>query len=236
MVGHLFKLIWNKRKRNILLLTEMLISFLVLFVVFTLIVYYYRNYYRPTGFDYEDVWVINFNTPPAYQGADSLLAFYAAMRRELKLQPGVRAVSFTNSGFPFSRFSNTVGGVEQYLVGDGYKDVFHFQMEAGRWFVPEDTVARDQPVILTAALKEKLFGNGDALGKTIDMGHRLTVIGVIADIKAKGDYMRPVVGDFTLLDSGGYRGLGMVLVRMAPGATPVEEGRLYKTMTRLLQN
>jgi len=40
MVRHLFKLIWNK-KNKFSLITEMLVSFIVIFAVFTLLVYFY---------------------------------------------------------------------------------------------------------------------------------------------------------------------------------------------------
>ena len=61
MVKHLFTLIWNKKKQNFLLISEMLVSFLVMFAVFTLLVYYYQNYQRPMGIEYEDVWTVNYN-------------------------------------------------------------------------------------------------------------------------------------------------------------------------------
>jgi len=63
MVRHLFKLIWNKKKQNFLLITEMLVSFIVIFAVFTLLVYFYRNYKQPMGFDYENVWAVKFSQP-----------------------------------------------------------------------------------------------------------------------------------------------------------------------------
>lgn len=237
MFGHLFRLIWNKRRRNILLLTEMLISFLVLFAVFTLMVYYWHNYHRPEGIEYEDVWVINFNTPPAYGNTDSLSAFYAQMKRELKGLPLVREVSLTGLNYPFSRGRNMMGNIEQYRVGDGYKEILGLRMQEGRWFTAGDAFSRDRTVVLTAALKAQLFGGGDAVGKRIDMIFKqMLVIGVLADIKSRGDYAPPVVADFMLLDSGDYPQLRNVLVRMAPGATAVEEGRIYKTMTHLLQS
>ena len=58
MIKHLFKLIWNKKKQNFFLIIEMLISFLVIFAVFTLLVYFYQNYKKPIGFDYENVWAV----------------------------------------------------------------------------------------------------------------------------------------------------------------------------------
>src|SRR4051812_11394475 len=39
MFTHLFKLIWNKKRQNALLIIEMFVSFIVMFAVFTAIVY-----------------------------------------------------------------------------------------------------------------------------------------------------------------------------------------------------
>ena len=68
MFKHLLKLIWNKKKQNALLITEIFVSFLVMFGVFTMLVYSFRNYRQPMGFNYDNVWVINF-TPPENPGA-----------------------------------------------------------------------------------------------------------------------------------------------------------------------
>ena len=59
MLKHLFKLIWNKKKQNFLLMTEIFFSFLIMFAVFTLAVYNYQNYRRPMGFTYDDVWALS---------------------------------------------------------------------------------------------------------------------------------------------------------------------------------
>jgi len=61
MLKHLFKLIWNKKKQNFLLMSEMLVSFLVIFAVFTLMVYYYTNYKKPIGLDYQNLWLVSYN-------------------------------------------------------------------------------------------------------------------------------------------------------------------------------
>ena len=50
MIEHLFKLIWNKKKQNFLLITEMFVSFIVMFAVFTLMVYYFQNYRKPNTY------------------------------------------------------------------------------------------------------------------------------------------------------------------------------------------
>ena len=52
MLKHLFKLIWNKKKQHFVLMLEILVSFLVIFAVFTMVVYYYKNYRKPINFEY----------------------------------------------------------------------------------------------------------------------------------------------------------------------------------------
>ena len=61
MIKHLFKLIWNRKKNTSLLMIEILLSFLVLFAVLAIFYYNYSFYAQPTGFDYKNVWVLQFN-------------------------------------------------------------------------------------------------------------------------------------------------------------------------------
>src|SRR5690606_26308208 len=58
MIKHLIKLIWNKKRSNFLLTTEIFASFIVLFGVMSLVFYNYGNYAEPPGYDYEDVWAV----------------------------------------------------------------------------------------------------------------------------------------------------------------------------------
>ena len=60
MLKHLFKLTWNKKKQNFLLILEILFSFIGLFAGFTFVLYPYNNYKLPLGFEHENVWVVNF--------------------------------------------------------------------------------------------------------------------------------------------------------------------------------
>ena len=50
MALHLLKLIWNRKRANFLIVTEILLSFIVLAAVTTVAVHYWRNYQAPLGF------------------------------------------------------------------------------------------------------------------------------------------------------------------------------------------
>ncbi len=109
MLKHLFKLIWNKKKQNLLLISEMLVSFLVIFAVFTLLVYDYQNYRKPMGIDYENVWVVNYNNSFKTNNTDSLDLFYETLVQTIKSLPQIKEISFTGDNIPFSQNQNTGG-------------------------------------------------------------------------------------------------------------------------------
>ncbi len=56
MIKHLFTLVWNRKKINALILVEIFVSFIVLAVVTTAVIYHIDSYRMPTGFRYENVW------------------------------------------------------------------------------------------------------------------------------------------------------------------------------------
>ena len=248
MFRHLFKLIWNKKKQNFLLLTEMLASFLVIFAVFSLMAYYYLNYRKPMGFEYENVWVINYNNALQTNNADSLSRFYEGVRQMLRSMPPVREVSYTSQNVPFSNTTNGGGysynrvkydRVNMFTVEDSYKNVLNLQLLEGRWFEKMDIASRDRPVVINGSFKEKLFGKGKAVGKLLHdyQGKNPSrIIGVVQDVKMKGDYSDIGYATFVRADTGSFHWLGQILVKVSPDADAAFESRLYKAMAGAMRN
>jgi putative ABC transport system permease protein len=248
MFRHLFILIWNKKRKHALLISEMLLSFLVMFAVFTLAVYAYRNYKTPMGIDYENVWAVNFNNPLNTESADSLGQFYETLRGTLRSLPPVRDVAFSSDNLPFYENTTTThvyysgkgtGGVNIYRVSDSYAAVLQMSVLEGRWFTREDAVAKNQPVVINTTLKEQLFGTGVAIGQLLGKDedkNKPKVIGVVADVKAKGDYAVAGPGIYSRMDTSELHGLGRMLIRVAPDADAAFEGRLYRTLANSMKN
>ncbi len=245
MIKHLFKLIWNKKKQNFLLMSEMLVSFLVIFAVFTLLVYYYNNYKKPMGFAYKDVWVVNYDNELDTKNTDSLNTYYETLRQSLKSMPEIKELSFSSDNTPFSQNTNSgsvfiknkeVGGVNMYTAEDTYKDVLHMQLLSGRWFNKADAVAKYKPIIINNELKETLFGQGEAVGKLVaDYDKKkMRIIGVVQGIKVKGDYAPAGYALYSRTDTGSFRWLGKILINVAPNANAAFEGHLYKTLANFM--
>src|SRR5450432_1769815 len=157
MIKHLFKMIWNKKKQNALLISEMLISFLVLFAVFTLLVFNYKNYKKPMGFAYENVWLVSYNNAVKTTNADSLTLFYETLRQTIKSMPQVKEISFVNDNVPLS--TNTSQGgftynkkfidhLNYHVVEDGYAAVLHTTILEGRWFSKQDATFKNEPIVI----------------------------------------------------------------------------------------
>ncbi|MFP5080201.1 ABC transporter permease [Pedobacter sp. JCM 36344] len=248
MFRHLFKLIWNKRKHNFLFLSEILISFLVIFAVFSYLTYYYQNYRQPLGFDYQRVWTIEYDNDKLTKNSDSLSMFYERLEKTLKSMPEIAEVSFSSANFPYgdsymstglSQNGQKFNNVSNYNVGADYNKLWNVAMTEGRWFLPEDAISKNRTVIINETLKKLMFGKAPATGKLIgdfDDTNKLKVIGVMQDVKADGDFS--VIGSamFTRLDTSGLSYMHTILLKVRENADATFEGELYKFMANSMRS
>lgn len=236
MITHLFKLIWNKKKQNFLLITEMFFSFLVMFAVFSLLVYNYHYYKKPIGFDYENVWTVDLVYPKGMHSPDSVKQYQQTLKQLIASMPQVNEVSFTG-GVPYSY--NSESGPASYnkkqvqanthIVEESYYKVLGLSMKEGRWFNKADNAGKEKPVVINETLKNKLFGNENATGKTIDVDN-MKIIGVVNDFKNNGDYQAIESEYYTKADSTNFIRMGSLLVAVKPNTNAAFEARLYKTI------
>jgi putative ABC transport system permease protein len=162
--------------------------------------------------------------------------------------PPIKEISFSSDNVPLYQSHNqgelnnngkNVDRVDWYQVGDRYAAVLGMQLLEGRWFAKQDAVSKDLPVVINRSLREKLFGQGNALGKLIgnqDDKEKRKVIGVVEDVKVNGDYADPGLGLYNRLDTAAFTWLRRILIKVAPGTDAAFEGRLYKTLANYLRN
>jgi len=244
MVKHLFKLIWNKKKQNFLLIIEMLISFLVIFSVFTLLVYFYRNYKTPMGMSYDNVWVINYHNAVKTTNKDSVMLFYNAVKSTIASLPQVKSVGYSSANIPFTQ-SQIMNGVDYKgkhvnpnycTVDDDYINTLQIKMLHGRWFSKEDANATKRPVVINNSIKEAFFGNENPVGKFLGNENSLKVIGVVDDVKMNGDYKETGYWLYNRVDTNSIQWMGKILVQVTPNADAAFEARLYKTVANMMKD
>jgi putative ABC transport system permease protein len=248
MLKHLFKLIWNKKKQNSLLIAEILLSFMVMFAVFSFGVNSYRNYAKPMGIDYEHVWVINYNNSLKTTNSDSLTLFYEGLLRNIKALPQVQNASFTGNNIPFTNSHNNtaithhgkkINRVNMYMVDENYLNTLGAKMLEGRWYDRQDAASKAKIIVINNALKEKLFGKAAAVGKSIgdyEDKSKTKIIGVINDIKFDGNYQAAEIGMYNRIDTSAYHWLGKILVKVSPDADASFESHLSKMLSNSLKN
>jgi putative ABC transport system permease protein len=112
-------------------------------------------------------------------------------------------------------------------------------MKEGRWFNKTDNALRYDPVVINNSLKEVMFGKESAIGKIYGEGksdYKKQIIGVVEDIKFRGDYSAAGYGRFRRADSSSFGSMDRLLVKVVPEADAAFEGRLYKTMAGQMKN
>ncbi|RZL63976.1 MAG: ABC transporter permease, partial [Pedobacter sp.] len=242
MFKHLFKLIWNKRSQNFLFLTEILISFLVVFAVFSYITYYYQNYSKPLGFDYNRVWAIAYSGEQLSKNPDTLTTFYANLEKSLKSMPEIKEVSFASPNYPYSSSFMSTGlsqggkkfnNISDFHVGTDYQKVWNVNLIDGRWFVPEDLIGKDKGIIINETFSKEMFGTVKSTGKVIgdfDDKNKFKIIGVVNDFKANGDFVPGNNVMFSQLDTAYLKWTSTVLIKVSEKADATFESKLYKFM------
>lgn len=254
MFKHLLKLIWNKKKQNFLMISEILFSFMVIFAVFSFAIYAWDNYRQPMGIDYEQVLAVNFSNPVKIKDADSLSLFYETVKRNIKSMPEVKEVTYASGNIPFSAntFNNTmeingrlISDINEFNVEESYPAVLNLKMAAGRWYEKQDALPGVKNVVINAALQEKAFGDKSALGQYLPGSgfvdqtkpkERFKVIGVAENVKFKGDYQIPALAVYKKIDTAFYKYAGNMLIKVNPSADAGFESRLYKKLANSLNN
>jgi len=173
MLKHLFKLIWNRKRRNLLMVLEIFISFIVMFVVMTTVIFLISNYSKPLGFDYKNVWIVNLDWQNT--GKSEVIETLRQLETAVEALPEVTGHAFSEA-YLFSPAVMTVVDLEydgrkvstNMIQGDDhFADVLNIQVVEGRWFNPGDNTSLKTPIIINRNLEKELFRGTNGLGKTV---------------------------------------------------------------------
>lgn len=247
MLTHLFRLIWNKKKQNFLLMLEVFVAFIGLFAGFTFMLYPYNNYKLPRGFETENIWTVTLNGAEHIKNIDSLQIFRESVRKVLLSMKGVEDVTYGSVNFPLSGNGFNAGikhnanevWAELHTVEDNYAKVLGIKQVEGRWFSSDDKVSNYRPAVINESLKKKLFGEEDVLGKVVESdvaGGKMRIVGVVADIKSEGEYEVPGPGLFRRMDTSDMRNDYSILIKVKPGADAGLESSMHKALSNIMKN
>ncbi len=222
------------------MMLEIFFSFLVLFAVFSLTAYFYRNYKNASGMDINQVWVAhlsyNTDTLPNYEGILQRLATY----------PQVQSYTFTSNNVPFGfsshnndfKYGNASAMAEVMRVEPDYPKTLGIVLSEGRWFTWEDTIGgKYTPVVITRALKDAVFGDENPIGKswtntsTEGVPQGFKVLGIVDHFKHDHDFQEKSNCFFRPQEAKHDR--DAILIKVKPEADAVFEARLAKDLVNI---
>jgi putative ABC transport system permease protein len=252
MIRHLFKLIWNRKRTNVLMMTEIFVSFLVLFAVVGLAVYMLDNWRRPIGYSIDRVWNIGVDmkqTSDDYFDAkqqESVRQLFIALREypEIEAMAGAMLSPYqfgsSNSAYRWRGREIEFGVAE---VTDGFKDLMGLRLVEGRWFGPEDEGQAYDAVVINQTMRDDLFGRRSAIGENIRADNPppgtvslkpYRVVGVVEAYREDGEFdgtrnyaifRKPLQGT-----DPGSRPPRNLLIKVRAGTAPDFEERLIKRL------
>lgn len=197
--------VWKAKRLKMLLVVEFIITFVGLASIGMVVFKFQKNNSAPLGFEVEDVYRVSVNI---YD--DESIGFgYGNYREEiLNVLKEVEGSSIIHTygrwrgNEPYHEGHTTFCGRESELGVDLEKiylteadenmdKILGLEIISGRWFSKTDKIPDSHPVVISQNFKEKLFGEENAIGETIEiMGNKLQIIGVINHYKNHGEFSK----------------------------------------------
>jgi putative ABC transport system permease protein len=251
MIKHLCKLVWNRRRINLLITLEIFISFLVVFAVIVMTVYYTNNYRQPLGFDYQNVWNVEIGviersggdrTEEQQRLLEVARRVLAAAREFSQVESAAGAAYTPYSGGRSTSCTDRKGADICYYynrVTDDFRETMRIDVVRGRWFGKEDDGAGYRPVVINRKMARDFFGDEDPIGKRLhepgpndkDFVEE-RVVGVIDDFRQEGEF-EALMGylftrnQLTMPREGRF---GNMAIRVRPGVTAAFEEKLLNRL------
>ena len=249
MIKHLFKLIWNKKKVNALIVIEILASFLVLFAVVTIGVVSIERYNQPLGFTYADVWNIQIDSRLSFDSTNNGIKRQTMRQLLLTMQqlPEMEEVC----GWACPPYSNSTSIRSSEVKGrkittlihhssEQAKNVLGLHLVEGRWFEEGDKALSWIPVVINKQYQEERFGKDSALGKNPYSEERIPgnkarehrVVGVIDDMRKGGEFSEPtnVCIEYFDIERTTQPMSSDLLIKVRPGTTAAFKEKLSRSM------
>lgn len=246
MFSHLLKLMWNKRRANGMIFLEILLAFIVLFGVYSFIIYNMERYQSPLGFNYEDSIGIRMDLD---DDLDSLAVLQAQedIRRDLLAMPNVEAATWIGPVNPFGGSTWQTGtdvngqNISTYMmfVDKHFGETAEVDMIDGQWWTEDDLRGKYRPMIVNREYKERYFPDVESIVDSVfDVSGEHIIVGVTNDFKYKNNFAEnfpltfyPQVDRLDNKDP-----FEMMILRLRPNSLAEVEESIYNLLVSATKN
>jgi len=244
MIAHLFRLVWNRKKTNLLLVAEIFCAFLVVFALAATTLHVYDMFRDPLGFECRDAWHIEVarNTSGMYTdlSGEDVETFRRLLQTLEGMDEVIAAAAGTTAPYGGSmhitgwKYDNRDLESELMHVTPEFLEVMQLDLVAGRWFTEADDALDWTPLVIDRDMARSLVGDGDAVGERIGdkPENQMRVIGVVSEFRRSGEFNEN--GPFTFgparLGTDDPEVLSSILIRVAPGTQADFEEPMLETL------
>ena len=246
MLAHIFKLIWNRKRKNMLMIIEIFISFLVLFAIISFSLEKYSNFQVPAGIEYKKVWVTSFRWETDTK--EQVIKKFELISNELKNIPEVKAHSFASYSTPFS-YSGSRDNINRYgkevyvthLEADKYfTKVMGMNIVEGRHFNSLDESSRLPTALINKQFVKDAMNNKNYMGNIEDeIGdkgyYNMNVVGVY-DYYQKQSPITVPVASILWLKPRKKGGFNSIFLRVSENSSAELEEKIIKRISAVTKN
>lgn len=246
MMRHVFKLIWNRKRANALIMLELVVAFLILFALTGFGLNLYRLYAMPLGFSVDDTWSVSIAREGAWTEADrNTFRQLLAVAQQLDEVEDVELMFdqpfdiFSSSGMRVALGNMPDTRVDMNVVSQGLPEALGLVLLEGRWFGPEDDAARAGEEAVIPVVVNKRFRDmvgGDVIGQYVPMGpgSRQRIVGVFDEFRQHGPFSAPVPMMMQRLRMDGeFAEAARIVLFLTPGLAPEFEEKLLAALQRV---
>lgn len=242
MIKSIFRMIWFRKKQNVLLIIELFFAFVVLFALLCNVTNNIINYREPLGFDYNDIIVLNLEIWSSTTNEEENSEIIDQLKRNISAMPEVISLTNSTSNIPYSQSTyssylkygdRNCGNPNKVKTDDNFQEVLSIAVNEGKWFDVSDEGSKEIPIVINKELKDILFENEPAVGKVIHSG-MYKVVGVVNSYKIKGELNKKLPVYFTRFKPNEFE--EFFLLKVKRGTKIDFEARLMKSASSIAKD
>lgn len=195
MMTHLLKLVWSWKRTTGLLVAEIVVTFIVLFVVVANGLSYHHRLRHPLGFHCRDLYTVMVDVIPNIESlpaADEGGVLKRVLTSIESMPEVIAAAGMSSSPFEpaeiareFHYNGKTVKSSATDAT-DHAQNALEIELSRGRWFDTRDDQNDWLPIVINQVLAEELFGADDPVGQIVRTDPEWRVVGVVEAFRRGG--------------------------------------------------
>lgn len=248
MLAHLFKMLWNRKRKNALITIEICIAFIVVFALAAISIRFTWLYHQPLGYDYENMWWVAIYNPTEWdQEKDKPMI--KQIISALEQLPEVETVhimsqpAFTNWNWTSSYKINDIE-IRYFSnrIDDGAAQAFGMQLIDGRWFGRQDASQNYNAVIVNQTFANRFYPGENIIGKNVastenpgEENTEMRVVGVFSDFRQQGELspLEPYLFHRFDIEEDGGLGMERIQLKLNRNVDSAFESKLVRLLRKL---